>query len=91
MSLEEVDEVIADLEKEKADRDFEYKFNQERADSVRKIRENQPENKGIKDPLRVHFKRPPKTSEEAIDTLKEVDSRYEANKSYLSGPKGSLI
>ena len=41
-------------------------------------------------PLEVHFKRPPKTTEEAIETLKEVDKRFEANKSFLEGKKGSL-
>jgi hypothetical protein len=35
----------------------------------------------------VNFKRPPKTSKEAIDTLQEVDARYEVSKSYLSGEK----
>lgn len=38
----------------------------------------------------MHFKRPPKTTEEAIETLKEVDQRFEQNRQFLTGPKGSL-
>ena len=38
MSIEEVNEVIADLDKERIDREFEYEFNQERAEAVARIR-----------------------------------------------------
>jgi hypothetical protein len=35
----------------------------------------------------LNFKRPPKTSKEAIDTLQEVDARYEVSKDSLSGER----
>ena len=41
-------------------------------------------------PLRVHFRRPPKTSEEAVETLKEADQRFEKNKKFLMGKEGGL-
>jgi hypothetical protein len=31
------------------------------------------------------LKRPPRTSEEALNTLKDVDARYELKKHFLSG------
>lgn len=34
--------------------------------------------------------RPPSTSKEALNTLKEVDARFEANKKYLAGSGGKL-
>ena len=72
MSIEEVNAVIADLEKEKADREFEDNFNIERQQKMAKIAKEKPEaaSKMKQSPLRVHFKRPPKTTEEAIETLK---------------------
>ena len=75
MSIEEVNEVIADLEKEKVDREFEDAFNTEREQRVAKIIKEKPDmaNKMTSNPLRVHFKRPPKTTDEAIETLKQVD------------------
>ena len=79
MSIEEVNEVIADLEKEKVDREFEDAFNTEREQRMAKIMQEKPEmaNQRISNPLRVHFKRPPKTTDEAIETLRQVDQRYE--------------
>ena len=38
----------------------------------------------------MKFMRPPKNSKEAIKTLKETDARFEVNKSFLVGNKGSL-
>ena len=35
--------------------------------------------------LRVRFKRPPKTKEEIMETLKEADERYEMGKQFLAG------
>ena len=86
MDITEVNEVIEDLEKEKSDREFEETFNRERiviAGKLGKLDENS------EPPLRVHFKRPPKTSEEAIETLKEADMRFELNKKFLAGTKGT--
>ena len=40
MSIQEVNEVIADLEKEKADREFELEFNKERAETISRLRES---------------------------------------------------
>ena len=40
--------------------------------------------------LRVHFKRPPKTSQEAIEVLQEADKRFELAKNFLAGSKGKL-
>jgi hypothetical protein len=34
---------------------------------------------------KVQFLRPPRTSDEAIKTLKEADIRYEVNKQFLTG------
>jgi hypothetical protein len=38
----------------------------------------------------IKFLRPPTTSKEALNTLKEVDARYEANSKYLIGSVGKL-
>lgn len=70
MSITEVDEVIADLEKEKSDREFEDEFNAKREVIATKLESEGKEN--VKS-IRVHFKRPPKTSEEAIETLQQAD------------------
>ena len=44
---------------------------------------------------KIRFRRPPKTSAEAMETLKEVDARYELQKHFLSGelynPHTSLV
>jgi len=40
--------------------------------------------------LKLKYKRPPKTSEEAMSTLQEVDARFEVNKSHLVGNIGKL-
>ena len=42
MSLAEIDEVIADLEKEKEDREYEERFNLERLEAALRVAEKQP-------------------------------------------------
>ena len=91
MSIEEVNDVIADLEKEKEDREFEIAFNSEREEAANRLRESSTSDAVNHKPLRVHFRRPPKTVEETIKTLKEVDSRYEINKNFLVGSLGKLV
>lgn len=36
----------------------------------------------------MRFKRPPKTADEALETLKEADQRFERNKHFLEGSIG---
>ena len=86
MTVDEINEVIADLEKEKEDRMIENIYNKQREEKASKL---QSEIKSS--PLMVHFKRPPKTSEEAIETLKEADQRFEANKQFLVGKDGGKL
>ena len=43
------------------------------------------------EPLQVHFRRPPRTSEEALETLKEADQRFEMGKKYLVGKDGGNL
>ena len=38
----------------------------------------------------MKYRRPPKTTKEAIKTLQETDARFEVNKQFLEGNKGSL-
>ena len=95
MDMDEINEVLADLEKEKSDREFEETFNRERLEVAHKIMEKKHKS-GETDyvpnaPLRVHFRRPPKTSEEVVQTLQEADQRFEMNKSFLVGKEGSLV
>ena len=40
--------------------------------------------------LNLKYKRPPKTSAEAMQTLQEVDARFEVMKQHLVGKKGKL-
>ena len=77
MNLEEIDEVIADLEKEKEDREFESQYNEDREIAAVKLEsEGKTGGRSVR-PLRVQFKRPPKTTDEAIETLREADQRFE--------------
>lgn len=86
MTLDEISEAIADLEKEKEDRMIEDVYNKERVEMASKLKST------IKSsPLMVHFKRPPRTSEEAIETLKEADQRFEVNKRFLVGKDGGKL
>jgi hypothetical protein len=39
----------------------------------------------------IKFLRPPKTSKEALNTLKEVDARFEVSRKFLTGSQGSLL
>ena len=80
MHMEEIDEALSDLEKEKSDREFEDSFNRERfymAEKLGNLRkgavDSDEEQVEEEMPLRVHFRRPPKTADEAIQTLKEAD------------------
>ena len=83
MEMKEIDEALSDLEKEKSDREFEESFNRERFYMAEKLGTrlggaNDGEEEGGEEvpgemPLRVHFRRPPKTADEAIQTLKEAD------------------
>jgi hypothetical protein len=43
-----------------------------------------------KQSVKVKFRRPPKTSKEAMQALKEADARFEVNKKYLVGRHGAL-
>jgi len=86
MNIDEINEVIGDLEKEKSDREFEETFNRDREQAASKF--DKSKEKAMR--LRVHFKRPPKTSEEAIETLQEADLRFEHSKQFLAGSKGLL-
>ena len=86
MEMKEIDEALSDLEKEKSDREFEESYNRERFYMAEKLgkklrREVAGDEEGEEEgyevpgemPLRVHFRRPPKTADEAIQTLKEAD------------------
>ena len=86
MKIEEIDDVIGDLEKEKSDREFEEIFNREREEAASKLDGQKEKAKR----LRVHFKRPPKTSEEAMEALQEADKRFELAKNFLTGRQGKL-
>lgn len=46
-----------------------------------------------KSSLKVKFRRPPKTTSEILNTLKDADQRYEQNISYLAGgrDKANLV
>ena len=83
MDDEQLRETLEDLRKEQSDLEYEKEI--EGRQVVPKDSEE-----ALNKRLSVKFMRPPKNSREAIKTLQETDARFEVNKSFLEGNKGSL-
>ena len=83
MDDKQLRETLEDLRKEQSDLEYEKEI--EGRQVVPTDSEEAPNKK-----LSVKFIRPPKNSKEAIKTLQETDARFEVNKQFLEGNKGSL-
>ena len=83
MDQEQLRETLEDLRKEQSDLEYEKELFTRQNQSLESQRDQDPK-------LTVQYLRPPKNSKEAIHTLQETDARFEVNKQFLVGGKGSL-